>query len=101
YICGGVRPTLRLWVVALLSVLATVASGSLECSPAAQAHAQHRGAEIYGRMCAVCHGTKGEGYKADQAPAVGRSEYLATADDAFLRRAIDEGRAGTTMSAWG
>src|SRR6266478_3471222 len=27
---------------------------------------QKQGAELYGRMCAVCHGAGGEGYKADQ-----------------------------------
>jgi cytochrome c oxidase cbb3-type subunit 3/ubiquinol-cytochrome c reductase cytochrome c subunit len=52
-------------------------------------------------MCAVCHGARGEGYKADEATALGHPAFLASANDTFLRRAITEGRAGTTMSAWG
>jgi cytochrome c oxidase cbb3-type subunit 3 len=88
-------------VLALLAVAATVASGSVECTPASQAYAQHRGAELYSRMCAVCHGMNGEGYKADQAPAIGHSDYLASTSDEFLTRAINDGRATTTMSAWG
>ncbi len=88
-------------VLALLAVLGTVASGSLECTPAKQAYEEHRGGELYGRMCAVCHGMKGEGYKADQAPAIGHSDYLASASNEYLHHAINDGRAGTTMSAWG
>ncbi len=85
----------------LLAVLSTVASGSLECTPAKQAWAQHRGAEMYGRMCAVCHGQNGEGYKADQAPMLAQQDFLSTASDDYLRTAITSGRPGTTMSAWG
>lgn len=51
-------------------------------------------------MCAFCHGAKGEGYVADQAPAIGRPAFLAAATDDFLRAAIADGRKGTTMSAW-
>jgi cytochrome c oxidase cbb3-type subunit III len=58
------------------------------------------GAERYGRMCAVCHGASGEGYAADQAPAIGHPDFLGSASDDFLRRAIANGRTGTTMSAW-
>jgi cytochrome c oxidase cbb3-type subunit 3 len=89
------------FIAGLLAVLGTVAGGSLECTPAKQAWEQHRGAELYGRMCAVCHDKNGQGYKADQAPAIGHSDYLATASDTFLNRAINDGRATTTMSAWG
>jgi mono/diheme cytochrome c family protein/rhodanese-related sulfurtransferase len=59
-----------------------------------------RGGHLYQRMCAVCHGPTGAGYKADQAPAITHPEFLASASDAFLRSAIQHGRAGTTMSAW-
>lgn len=65
-------------------------------TPAAQ-----RGQALYDRMCAVCHGSSGEGYKADQAPAIAHPEFLASASDDFLRTAILEGRSDTTMSAWG
>ncbi len=89
------------FVIALAIVLATVGSGSIECSPAKQAIAAHYGAETYGRMCSVCHGMSGEGYRADQAPAIGHTDYLATVSDQYLHQAIDDGRVATTMSAWG
>ncbi|HEY1956868.1 MAG TPA: c-type cytochrome [Polyangiaceae bacterium] len=89
------------FVLALAAVLGTVGGGSLECTPPREAFLQHHGAELYGRMCAVCHGLSGEGYRADQAPAIGHSDYLATASDIYLHHTIDDGRAGTTMSAWG
>jgi cytochrome c oxidase cbb3-type subunit 3/ubiquinol-cytochrome c reductase cytochrome c subunit len=60
-----------------------------------------QGRELYGRMCAVCHGEKGEGYKADQAPRLAQPDFLASVSDDFLRVAIVNGRSGTTMSAWG
>jgi len=61
---------------------------------------QRRGGHLYQRMCAVCHGPSGGGYRADQAPALTHPEFLASATDAFLRNAIVNGRTGTTMSAW-
>jgi cytochrome c oxidase cbb3-type subunit 3 len=51
-------------------------------------------------MCAVCHGDRGQGYKADQAPALAHPDFLATVSDDFLRFAIAFGRQRTTMSAW-
>jgi cytochrome c oxidase cbb3-type subunit 3/ubiquinol-cytochrome c reductase cytochrome c subunit len=59
-----------------------------------------RGAELYGRMCAVCHGARGEGYRADGAPALAQPDFLASVSDEFLEFAIAIGRAGTPMSAW-
>ena len=59
-----------------------------------------RGAELYGTYCSLCHGDEGEGYKADQANALAHPEFLATATDELLRRALVRGRPGTTMSAW-
>lgn len=59
------------------------------------------GRELYTRMCAVCHGEKGEGYRADQAPRLAQPDFLASVSDDFLRVAIGQGRSGTTMSAWG
>ena len=58
------------------------------------------GAELYGRICAVCHGANGEGYKADQAPRLAQPDFQASVTDAYLREAIEHGRAGTTMSSW-
>ena len=87
-------------LAALLVVIGTVASGTLECGPVERTDAQLHGAEIYGRMCAVCHGAVGEGYKADQATALAHPDFLATVSDDYLRYAIANGRSGTTMSAW-
>lgn len=86
----------------LLLLIASLSSGSLTaCKKAEPPPAKlTRGAELYGRMCAVCHGDKGEGYKADQAPRLAQPGFQATASDEQLRAAIRDGRIGTTMSAW-
>jgi cytochrome c oxidase cbb3-type subunit 3 len=68
--------------------------------PAAPNAVEKQGEALYGRICAVCHGAAGEGYKADQAPALNRADYLSSVSDMFLRRAIRDGRKGSTMSAW-
>lgn len=59
-----------------------------------------QGKELYTRICAVCHGANGEGYKADAAPALNHPSYLGSVSDALLRDAIANGRTGSTMSAW-
>lgn len=59
-----------------------------------------RGERLYAETCALCHGSAGEGYRADDAPRLAGQELLSTASDAFLHRAILDGRPGTTMSAW-
>ena len=61
---------------------------------------EHSGRDLYGRMCAVCHGEHGEGYKADQATALAQPDFLASVSDNFLGFSIAFGRKGTTMSAW-
>jgi cytochrome c oxidase cbb3-type subunit 3 len=88
-------------VESLALVLACVASGSLECGGVQPTETQRRGAQTYRRMCSVCHGAGGEGYRADQAPALGHPDFLASVGDGFLRHVISGGRGGTTMSAWG
>jgi cytochrome c oxidase cbb3-type subunit 3 len=86
--------------VAFLAI-ALLASATLDCSRSRPIDTQQRGWVLYDRMCVVCHGREGKGYAADQAPALTRSEFLASATDAYLRSAITFGRGGTTMSAWG
>jgi cytochrome c oxidase cbb3-type subunit 3/ubiquinol-cytochrome c reductase cytochrome c subunit len=81
-------------------VMACIASGTLECGGVQLTEPERRGAQLYARMCAVCHGQDGEGYVADQAPALSNRRFLASATDEFLRSAIENGRGGTTMSAW-
>ncbi|MDH5493091.1 MAG: c-type cytochrome [Myxococcales bacterium] len=50
--------------------------------------------------CQGCHGENGEG-RVGAGPALGSESFLAAASDAFLFETIKEGRAGTTMIAWG
>ncbi len=97
---GSNRPQLGALLVAVL----VVATG---CKRAASKQEEPvkpelaRGHELYGRMCSVCHGARGEGYAADFAPRLAQANYLASVSDEFLRIAIRDGRDGTPMSAWG
>lgn len=61
----------------------------------------HHGSELYARMCSVCHGASGEGYKADQATMLAQPDFLASVSDQQIGLAIAHGRKGTQMSAWG
>lgn len=63
--------------------------------------ALERGRALYGSHCALCHAADATGYAADDAPAIGRDDFLTLADDAFLEVAVYDGRPGTPMSAWG
>ena len=87
--------SLRPQIVATLLIgIATLAIGAPRCGePVLDAQQQH-GREIYGRMCAVCHGPNGEGYRADEATALSNRAFLATASDELLRTAITEGAPG-------
>jgi cytochrome c oxidase cbb3-type subunit 3/ubiquinol-cytochrome c reductase cytochrome c subunit len=85
----------------LALLLLCLASGSLECGGLELSPTQRHGEATYHRMCAVCHGRDGEGYRADQAPALGNPQFLASVSDAYLKHSIARGRSGTTMSAWG
>lgn len=59
------------------------------------------GAALYGLYCKPCHGADLTGYAADNAPSLVSPTFRATADDAFLRSAIERGRAGTAMGGYG
>jgi mono/diheme cytochrome c family protein/rhodanese-related sulfurtransferase len=59
-----------------------------------------RGAALYARYCALCHGENAEGYAADDAPALVTPEFLRSVSDRYLIQAIADGRPGTAMSAW-
>lgn len=89
---------LRLLFPPVASLLAILALSS--CNQEKTTRAGRHGAELYARMCSVCHGATGGGYKADQAPTLTHPEFLASATDHFLRTAIANGRTATTMSAW-
>jgi len=56
------------------------------------------GRGIYADQCAVCHGENGEG---QIGPAIGNPGMLAITTDSFLRYAIENGRDGTDMPAFG
>ena len=72
---------LRAWIRVVLVVLACVASGTLECGGKTMTATQARGAALYDRMCAVCHGMQGEGYVADNAPAIANPRFLSMVTD--------------------
>jgi cytochrome c oxidase cbb3-type subunit 3/ubiquinol-cytochrome c reductase cytochrome c subunit len=57
--------------------------------------------ELYGTYCGFCHGELGEGYVSDNANALANPNFLASADDEFLRQGILHGRPGTAMPGWG
>ncbi|MGZ3425283.1 MAG: c-type cytochrome [Polyangia bacterium] len=63
------------------------------------------GESLFGVFCAACHGPRGEGRKfptlASTFPAIGEPEFLAIADDEFLRKTLTHGRPGRRMPAWG
>jgi cytochrome c oxidase cbb3-type subunit 3/ubiquinol-cytochrome c reductase cytochrome c subunit len=84
----------------LLVLVFGLASGTLECGGITATAKERRGAYVYARMCAVCHGPTGRGYAADHAPSLTHPDFLAAVEDGYLRTAILEGRSGTTMSAW-
>ena len=60
-----------------------------------------RGQLLYGVYCGFCHGDMGQGYVSDNANALANPNFLASADDDFIRSSIVNGRPGTPMSAWG
>ncbi len=57
-----------------------------------------RGAPLYDRNCKVCHG---EGKVRGEAMLLSDPQFLAVATPPFLRYAIERGRPGTKMVAWG
>lgn len=62
------------------------------------------GATLYGTFCAACHGPAGEGMRypgMTAFPAIGNPDFLGRVDDAFLRSAVQRGRPGRRMPAWG
>ncbi|MFV0278993.1 MAG: c-type cytochrome [Parahaliea sp.] len=57
-----------------------------------------RGAGLFAEHCASCHGADGEGVNA---PALANTSALFHNSDQFIRYAIEQGRDGTPMQAWG
>lgn len=55
-------------------------------------------APVYAAQCAACHGDRGQG---ETALSLNNPRFLASASDGFLRYAIEHGRPGTPMMAYG
>ena len=53
---------------------------------------------LFSGNCSECHGLDGEG---ESGPSLNNPWFLETASDGFIRYAIDQGRPGTEMGAWG
>jgi cytochrome c oxidase cbb3-type subunit III len=60
-----------------------------------------KGAAHYKRYCELCHGRDGAGYAADHAPQLRNLTFLATVTERFLWHAVEVGRSGTPMAAFG
>lgn len=62
-----------------------------------------RGAELYARYCAACHGEDGTFGGVEQVftPTLNNQDALSTASDDFYRLLIAKGRSGSRMAAWG
>jgi len=101
------RSGLRLFVV-VVGLAAAVPAAPTEParSPAATPTAStaavrlDAGATLYAKYCLLCHGADLDGYRADNAPSLASPTFRATADDAFLRAAIERGRPGTSMAGY-
>ena len=61
---------------------------------------KHKGAALYERYCALCHGADREGYAADEAPSLRSPELMGAAPGSYLWSAISYGRPGTPMAAF-
>lgn len=84
----------------LLPPASAALTGTKDAAPPDPVAQAARGKMLYGRYCNFCHGENGQGYAADQAPALASDDLLTVASDDYLRDAIWKGRPGTTMSSW-
>ena len=83
-------------LVAFLRSRQTVASIELPADPVPGDPIA--GKAVYDSRCAVCHGSQGQGVTA---VSLNNPVFLETAPDAYLRHAIEHGRSGTPMPAFG
>jgi cytochrome c oxidase cbb3-type subunit III len=96
----------KLILLVTLSVVVPAFAPVLGCAkpPAAAAptlSVVEHGAQLYGKLCATCHGPAGNGYAADNSPSLRSPTFLASASDVFLHEGISRGRPGTAMAAFG
>lgn len=101
--------TLRLLGFALFLCTTTVrneAHAERKAPKAAAAHAHasgskaKKGAQLYARYCALCHGDNREGYAADDSPSLRSPELMGAASGGYLWNAVSYGRPGTPMAAF-
>ncbi len=59
---------------------------------------KEKGEELFGNLCATCHGTHGGGLKA---PSLNDQQFLNAATNGFILATITLGRPGTEMPTWG
>lgn len=69
----------------------------LSCVACAPAWAADAGAKLYAHYCAACHGSRGTG---GVGVPLALPDFLAAADDDFLRKTIRLGRPGRVMPAF-
>jgi mono/diheme cytochrome c family protein len=67
-------------------------------NPQSASGSRERGAEIYGRACANCHGASGEG--GDNGGAINDPAFLALISDQALRRIVITGRSDLGMPTY-
>lgn len=96
------EPILSRMRYALLGLLTIGCGASPGPSPAVTptTTASAEGAALYGQYCALCHGTEGEGYAADNATRLNGQSFLTTADDDLIAMAIARGRNHTAMAGY-
>jgi cytochrome c oxidase cbb3-type subunit 3 len=92
------QTALGLVLLVIIGISTTACSSSID-APVQGSVAD--GGKLYADYCALCHGDAGQGYAADSANALNNQNFLKTATDDFIRHAIERGRPGTVMSAWG
>lgn len=85
----------------LILVSAAIAAGRPAPAEPGDGPRGRDGSGLYVQYCRPCHGVDLAGYGADNAPSLVSPTFRATADDAFLRSAIERGRAGTAMGGYG
>ena len=82
----------------IAAVRALPRQGAQRAGWSAEAGDSQRGARTFARVCAECHGARGEG---PRAPALANAAFLASVPDGYLAATIVRGRADTRMPAFG
>lgn len=86
-------------IIAFLRSHSQLPNRSAEVDNQPDAHGDPRlGKQLFGSICATCHGDKGNGYAAGgTGTAIGTSGFLDKASDGFIRTTIEQGRSNTRM----